>query len=147
MERDDVAASVSEEWCWCLRYAVKDLWRQRYQSYFRTNKGPEFPDLENSINHAAAAACSRNVTLKEVQWRVFTIHCVETFFRVITSGGAMWKAEAEDPSFFFHKEHLESGELWPHIGYEGINVSSCLPAMTQVIGTGGHCTDCNKRTK
>ena len=92
MERDDVAASVAvrngADVCVMPCYAVKDLWRQRYQSYFRTNKGPEFPDLENSINHAAAAACSRNVILKEVQWRVFTIHCVETF-RVITSGGAM----------------------------------------------------------
>ena len=29
---------------------------------------------------------------------------------------------------------LGEHELWPHIGYEGINVASARPAMTQVIG-------------
>ena len=93
-----------------------------------------------------AAACSTNLTFRKVQWKIFTIHCTKTsrrLFKVITSGVVPLKGgrRASPPSFTL--EHLNLDEVWPHIGYEGFNVASARPAMTEVIGTG----HCNKRTK
>ena len=42
---------------------------------------------------------------------------------------------ASPPSFSLTAPRtLGEDELWPHIGYEGTNVASARPAMTQVIG-------------